>query len=411
MNSDLLAVLDYLERDRGLEREAITRVIEEAMESAAHKADGPNEITVKLDPATGDITATAKVKVVEEIEDREHEISVEDAKEQFPDCEVGDEVDWSIPPQELGRIVAQTTRQGIFQRLRQVEKDLVRDEYKDRIGEVLYGIVTRFEKGDVIIDFGGHEGALRHEDRIPSEDYQLGDHTTCVLVDVNMDRPGPVLRVSRTHETLVERLFEREVSEIAEGIVEIKAVAREPGYRSKIAVFSNDSKVDPVGACVGIRGSRVKTIVRELNGEKVDIIPWDSDVKRFVAAALQPAEIRDLSLDESRKQVHIIVDKDQLSLAIGKRGQNARLAHKLTGWKIDIKKEAQIEETSMADRLQAVAQTLSDTIGIDPDTAVLLVDNGYLSVDGIRAADLEDLTAIEGIDEDTAKRILEAAAG
>ncbi len=410
MNNDLLAVLDYLERDRGLDREVITRVIEEALESAAHKAMGPNELKVVLNAKTGDITAIGKVQVVEHVMEPGTEVDLHTARKQAPEAKIGEEIDWEVPPKELGRIVAQTTRQGIFQRLRQVEKDLVREQYKDREGEVLYGIVTRFDKGDVVVDFGGHEGVLAHGERIPTEDYQVGDHIACVLININMDKPGPVLRVSRSHEALVRELFRREVTEIAEGIVTIKAIAREPGFRSKIAVHSSDAKVDPVGACVGIRGSRVKAIVRELSGEKVDIVRWDDDLNSFVAKALQPAEIRSLSIDKETNCVTIIVDPDQLSLAIGKRGQNARLTAKLTGWRIDIKKIEVEEDISIEEKMKQVAVTLTEALGVTEDIAQLLVDNGYLSIDGIKAADKADLTAIDGIDDETASSILEKTA-
>ena len=408
MNNDLLAVLDYLERDRGLDREVITRVIEESLESAAHKAMGPNDLKVKLDPKTGDISATAKVLVVDKVTDREKEVSLKEAQKQKDDAKIGDEIDWEVPTEELGRIVAQTTRQGIFQRLRQVEKDLLREDYKDRVGEILYGSVSRFDKGDVFIDFSGAEGILRHNQRIPSEDYQVGDHVSCVLAEVNLDQPGPVLIVSRSHDLLVQRLFEREVAEISEGIVTIKAVAREPGFRSKIAVDSKDPRVDPVGACVGIRGSRVKAIVRELNGEKVDIIRYDNDIRTYIANALKPAEIKSISINEDDRQVKIVVNPDQLSLAIGKRGQNARLTARLTGWKVDIDKEV-TAEISLADKMKQAAESLASQLKIENDIAQTLVDNGFLSVDGIQEAEDSDLLEIDGINEDTVKKIKEAA--
>jgi N utilization substance protein A len=283
----------------------------------------------------------------------------------------------------------------------------VRDEFKERIGDVLFGVVTRFEKGDIVIDFSRAEGVLGRNDRVPTEDYQIGDHICCVLVDVNINRPGPVLVVSRSAPELVKRLFEREVSEIAEGIVEIRAVAREPGFRSKIAVHSNDSKVDPVGACVGLRGSRVKTIVRELSGEKVDIIRWDADIRTYVKNALQPAELKGLQLDEATQTVKVHVEPDQLSLAIGRRGQNARLTHKLTGWKIDIEREEEKQEATLEQKMAQAVTELAATLGADfpPDVAQTLVDNGFLSAEGIRVADQADLESIEGIDAALAERI------
>jgi len=411
MNNELVAILDYLERDRGLDRDVLVQVIEESLVSAARKAVGPaNELRVKLDPKTGDLSAIAKLTVVAEVEHPEREIALDRARARMPEVEVGAEVEWEVTPRNFGRISAQTAKQAIMQRLRQAEKNRVKDEYTDRIGDVLYGVVTRFDQGDVIIDFGRAEGVVRPQDRVPGEDYQANDHICCILTEVNVNRNGPILVVSRSAPDLVKKLFEREVTEIAEGIVSIKAVAREPGFRSKIAVHSKDPKVDPVGACVGIRGSRVKTIVRELNGEKVDIIRWDADVKTYVTNALQPAQLKSLQIDEEKHQVRIIVDADQLSLAIGKRGQNARLTHKLTGWKIDIKKIEEKREISLEERIQQAADELAQLPGISHEVAVVLVHNGFLSVDGLQAANLEDLVAIDGIDEETARSIKQSAA-
>ena len=407
MNGDLLAIIDYLQRDRGLDRDIIIRVIEEAIESAARKALGSNKLEVKLNPKSGDISAVAQMTAVETVTDYENEIKLRKAKEKFPDAKEGDLIDWEISPEELGRIVAQTTRQGIFQRLRKVEKDLIREDYKERIGEILHGSVTRFEKGDVVIDFGDAEGLMRHKERIPTEEYQVGDPISCLLVDVNMNKPGPVLVVSRAHDNFLRRLFERESTEISENIVTIKSVAREPGYRAKIAVVSKDSQVDPVGACVGVRGNRVKTIVRELNGEKVDIIRWDQDISKFVSNALQPAEIMSITVDEEAHQVNILVDKDQLSLAIGKRGQNARLTHRLTGWKVDIKKEEQVT-TTIEDRIKQVTNDLASKLNVPFDIADKLVSNGYISLEGIKAVSANEISEIDGIDEATAKQIIEA---
>lgn len=411
MNNELLAILDYLERDRGLDREVLTQLIEEALLTAARKAVGPaNELTVKLDSKTGDILATARLQVVERITSPDREIAIAEVRNKYPDVKVGDMVSWEVAPKNFGRIAAQTAKQGIMQRLRQAEKERVRDEFNDRVGDVLYGVVTRFERGDILIDFGRAEGVLGRDDRVSTEDYQIGDHICCVLKEVNITKPGPVLIVSRSSAELVRRLFEREVSEISEGIVEVKGVAREPGFRSKIAVRSKDPKVDPVGACVGLRGSRVKTIVRELSGEKVDIIRWDDDIRVYVKNALQPAEIKSLDIDQASNTVRIIVDPDQLSLAIGRRGQNARLTHKLTGWKIDIQRQEDTPEvsieTKMAQAVTALAETLTE---IDRAVCETLVHNGFLSLDGIRAAEISDLTDIEGIDAALAARIKAAA--
>ena len=332
-------MLEYLERDRGLDKEVLTKVIEESLVSAARKAVGPaNQLRVHLDPKTGDIFALAKLQVVDKVECPDKEIDIKQVLTKNPGAKIGDELDWEVTPKNFGRIAAQTAKQGILQRLKQAEKSRISEEYSDRIGDMLNGTVSRIEKGEVVISFGRAEGVLPHQNRVPSEDYQIGDHISCILTEVNTYRHGPILVVSRNASILVQRLFEREVAETAENIVEIRGIAREPGFRSKIAVHSKDPSIDPVGACVGIRGSRVKTIVRELNGEKVDIIRWEADVSKFITNALQPAEVKSLSINEEENKVIIVVDQDQLSLAIGKRGQNARLTAKLTGLKIDIKK-------------------------------------------------------------------------
>lgn len=411
MNNELLATLDYLERDRGLDREILKQVIEDSLVSAARRAVGPaHDLRVSLDSHTGEIKALARLKVVEKVRTPESEIDLQKALTQYPDAKLGDELDWEVTPKNFGRIAAQTARQGIMQRLREAQKSRVRDEYVDRIGEVLYGSVSRYERGDVVVDFGQAEGVLRHADRVPREDYQVGDHICCALTDINADRPGPILIVSRSSTALVQGLFEREVAEIAEGIVEIKAVAREAGFRTKIAVSSNDSRVDPVGACVGVRGSRVKTIVRELNGEKVDIVRWDPDIKTYITNSMQPAELRSLEINEANKYVNVIVNPDQLSLAIGKRGQNVRLTNKLTGWHIDINKVEEEKEVGFEEQIQRAVNNLAALPDITPELAEILVHNGFLTVDGINEVDENDLASIDGIDDALAARIKAVAA-
>ena len=412
MNNELLSILDYLEKDRGLDKDVLTKVIEESLVSAARKAIGPaNQLRVHLDPKTGDICALAKLHVVESVKFPEKEIDLKQVLTKLPDAQVGDELDWEVTPKNFGRIAAQTAKQGILQRLKQAEKCRIREDFSDRIGDILFGSVVRYEKGDVIINFSRAEGVLTHEGKVHNEDYQIGDHICCILTDVNTNRQGPVLTVSRSVPELVRELFQREVAETTENIVEIKAVAREPGYRSKIAVYSKDPNVDPVGACVGIRGSRVKAIVRELNGEKVDIVRWDSDMSKFISNALQPAEIKSLEIDEETKKVNIIVDKDQLSLAIGKRGQNARLTAKLTGWKIDIKKTEDKRENEFEEKMKHAIDNLAALPEISLELAEKLVNNGFLTIDGIKEAEESDISAIEDIDQETALKIKKAVEG
>ncbi len=409
MNNELVAVLDYLERDRGLDREVLTNLIEESLVCAARKAIGPvNELRVHLDSKTGDIQAIAKLEIVKQVNNPEKEIEFDRVIKENPEARIGDEMDWEVTPSNFGRIAARTAKQTILQRLKEAEKDSIRKDFLDKIGDILHGSISRFEKGEIIISFGRAEGGLRQKDKVANEDYRIGDHISCILTSVNMSPHGPLLTVSRSTPKLIQCLFEREVAEIAENIVEIKAVAREPGYRSKIAVFSKEANVDPVGACVGIRGSRVKNIVRELNGEKVDIIRWNEDVNTFITNALQPAEIKSLVMNEDEKMMTIIVEPDQLSLAIGKRGQNARLTAKLTGWKIDIKKIEDKKEPDFEEKISQAIIALAELPNISREVAEKLVRNGFLSAEGLKAAEESDLTAIEGIDEAAAMEIKKA---
>ena len=410
MNTELITVLEYLEHERGIDRETLMEVVEESLVAAAHRVlNSVQDLRVKIDRKTGDIQAWAKLTVVEEVFDREKEVSLFQARGQNPDIEVGEMIDWEVTPANFGRIAAQTAKQTIMHRLRQAEKVNICAEYESRLNQLVTGVVRKVERGEVTIDCSRAEGLMRYNDKIPGEEYQAGDHITALLVEIVSDRPGPSLFVSRSNPTLVKCLFEREVTEIAENLVEIKTVAREAGYRTKIAVVSKDSRVDPVGACVGLRGNRVKTVVRELGGEKVDIIRWDADIHTFVANALQPAKLSNVDVDEPRHTIKVTVPEDQLSLAIGKKGQNARLAAKLTGWRIDINKHEQPEKLGFKDKIQRAVEALAKIPGIGPDAAAKLVSHGFLSLEGILAADKEDIAAIEGFDKASAQKIIVAA--
>ncbi len=409
MNTELLAVLDYLENERRIDRDTLIELVEDSLLSAARKAVGPaNELRVKISPETGDIQAWAKLTVVENVTAPDKEIALDDALAREPDTKVGDVLEWEVTPENFGRIAAQTAKQTIMQRLRQAEKAMVCKEFEDRVLELVSGVVVSVDRGDVFVDLTRAEAVMPYQERVPGEEYQPGDHFTGLLIRVNADQPGPSLILSRAHPQLVARLFEREVSEIGEGLVEIKAVAREPGYRSKIAVTSKDASVDPVGACVGLRGNRVKTIVRELGGEKVDIIEWDEDMGRFVANALQPAKLSRVRLDDDEHMVIVEAPEDQLSLAIGKKGQNARLAAKLTGWRIDIQKMLTAEESEFESKLQEAITVLRAQVPEIGDDAKTLVSHGFLSIDGLLEADVADLIEIEEIDADRAKEIIDA---
>ncbi len=407
-NENLLAALESLEKNRGIDRQELKRVVEESVVQGARRVIGPvNELRVNLDLISGEIRVMATLTVVERVRQPETEIELEKVAETYPHASIGDEVDWEVTPANFGRIAAQNAMQGIKQRLRQAEKSKVVGDYEDKIGDIIFGTVSRYERGDVVVNLDRTEGILRHNDRVPREDYQIGDHVCCVLTEVNTERPGPILSVSRSSPMLVQRLFEREVAEIGDNIVESKSVARVPGYRAKIAVHSHDPKVDPVGACVGVRGTRVKNIVRELNGEKVDIVRWDPDIAVFVANAMKPAELRDVQVDEEERTLKVTVNEDQLSLAIGRKGQNIRLTTRLTEWNVQIQKTEEITERRVEERLQHYADSLARSLSIPLEQADILVHNGILTVDGVTSADEADIA--ECLDEAAAQQIKEAA--
>jgi N utilization substance protein A len=409
MNSEFMVVLEYLEHERGIDRETLIQLVEESLVSAARKAVNSDDVEVRINRITGDIQCWTKRTVVETVTNPDSEIGLDRAHEQKPEAVLGDVIEWEVTPENFGRIAAQTAKQAIMHRLRQAEKKGICEDFQDQLHQLITGVVRRVERGDVYIDFSRAEGVLKYNERIPGEDYQSGDHISALLVEINADRPGPSLYVSRAHPDLVKCLFEREVTEIADGLVTIKAVAREAGYRTKIAVSSDDPRVDPVGACVGLRGNRVKTVVRELGGEKVDIIRWDSDVRTFVTNALQPAKLTGVEIDEENHSVRVIVPEDQLSLAIGRKGQNARLAAKLTGWRIDINKHEQPEKQDFQDKVQHAIDALARIDGIGEDAAPVLVRHGFLSLEGILAADVEDIESLDGLDSEKAAAIIEAA--
>jgi transcription termination/antitermination protein NusA len=409
MNSDLLAVLDYMEREKGIKREVLLEALSGALLTAAKKSVGPaRDLRVAIDPKTGEITALANLIVVENVRNIHDEILLSRARKIKPDATVGDVIEVVVTPEGFGRIAAQTARQAILQRIRQIEKEMIFDEFKDRAGEIVSGTVRRFDRSDVIVDLGKFEAVMPMRERVATEDYNIGDRIRAYVVAVENTNRGPEIIISRSHPNFVRRLFEVEVSEIADRTVEIKAISREAGYRTKIAVWSADEKVDPVGACVGMRGSRVKNIVRELNQEKVDIIRWSEDPREFVMEALKPAKIKSITIDEDRKAVQVTVDEDQLSLAIGRRGQNARLTSRLTGWEINISKDESVTQAFEQKLAQAIS-TLAKTLNIDEETARSLARAGMNSIDGILEADPNDIAEIAMIDSERARQIQESA--
>ena len=408
MNAEFIAMLDYLERERGIKREILIEAVSNALLSASKKSVGASrDLHIDIDAKTGEIRALANLLVAEKVTNPQDEISLEKARKIKADAQVGEAVEVEVTPKNFGRIAAQTAKQAMMQRIRQVEKEMIYEEFKDRAGEIVSGTVRRFDRSDVILDLGKFEAVMPQRERVVVEDYNVGDRLRAYVVAVENGVRGPEIIISRSHPNFVRRLFELEVSEIADGTVEIRGIAREAGYRTKIAVFSDNPKVDPVGACVGMRGSRVKNIVRELNNEKVDIIRWSSDPKEFVLEALKPAKVKNLVFDLEKKGATISVDEDQLSLAIGKKGQNARLTSRLTGWEINIEKEAP-STTAVEQKVAHAAQTLATSLPITEEQAMTLVKTGFTNLEGLRDAEMQDLVDILGVEEEKAREIYDA---
>jgi len=407
MNNELQAIVEYMERERGIDRETMLEALESALLTASKKSTGPSPERLMIDRETYEIQAWAPLQVVETISDPHTQTTPSRAARTHPDAKLGDVIEVEVDTRDFGRISAQTAKQAILHRIRQAEKEIIYEEYKDRPGDIVTGAVRRFERSDVIVDLGRAEAIMPSRERVPTEEYQIGDRVRAFILGVDNASHGPQIMLSRSHPDFVHRLFELEVSEIADGTVEIKGIAREAGFRSKIAVLSHDEKVDPVGACVGMRGIRVKNIVRELSGEKIDIVRWNEDVKTFVTNALAPARLLRVIINEALRAVQVVVDTDQLSLAIGKKGQNARLTAKLTGWKIDIEKDE--EQVGFEEKVAQAVENLAVIEGIGPENAEQLVHGGFLTLEGIVTADIADLEAVEAFTPETAKSIHEAA--
>jgi len=389
MSSEILSVLEYMEKEKGIDRSDMIATIVNAIKTAALKGvNSGQELKIDIDPKNGQLHAWALLKVVDSVSDPRTEIHIEKANILHPGSQLGEFVEKDIDPSYLGRIAAQTARQAIMQRLRQFEKDRIYDDFKDMVGNIVTGTVRRRERNDIYVDLGKAEALLMGREQVPGEEYQPGDRIRCLLAAIESTPRGPELMLTRASSKFVRRLFELEVTEIADGTVKIEAFAREPGYRTKMAVTSNDPKVDPVGACVGARGARVKTIVRELNGEKIDIINYFADPEQMVREALKPAVPREVRLDERGRRILLRVVEDDLAIAIGRKGQNARLTSRLIGWKIDIEeyKEKTIDVQDQATKRLAAA------LAVNYELATRLVSAGFVSLEifeGVEADDLE----------------------
>ena len=389
MSNEILAVLEYMEKEKSIARADMIAAIVNAIKTAAHKGvNAGQDLKIEIDPKSGKLKAWALLKVVDSVGNPRTEIHLEKAQLIKPGAQLGGTVEREIDPSMLGRIAAQTARQAVVQKLRQFEKDRIYDDFKDQVGNIVTGIVRRRERGDIIVDLGKAEALLTHKEQSPGEEYQPGDRIRCLLLEIENTPRGPEIILSRANVKFMRKLFELEVSEIADGTVKIESVAREAGYRSKIAVSTTDPKVDPVGACVGTRGTRVKGIVRELNGEKIDIIVYDPDDKLFIAETLSPAIIRDLVFDKKNNRAYIKVDPDNLAIAIGSKGRNARLSSRLVGWRLEIDEYV----PAPADPREGAITSLIQILGLGRGIAERLVNIGMNSLAALEDVGAEDLT-------------------
>ncbi len=405
MSSDLLKVLEQVGREKGVERETLIQTLEEAVKAAARKKLGQNyDLEINFNEELGEIEIFEFKEVVENVTNETLEISLEEAHEIDPEAVIGDSLGIRTEIDDLGRVAAQSAKQVIMQRLREAERNIVYDDFKDRRGEIIHGIVQRFDKGAIIVNLGKAEAELPVKEQIPKESYKQGDRIRAFILEVKQFSRGPQIILSRTHPNFLSMLFENEVPEISEGIVSIIQVSREPGSRAKIAVTSRDVDVDPVGACVGMKGSRVQAVVQELRGEKIDIVTWDPDPAKFICNALAPAEIIRVVVDESNQSMVVVVPDDQLSLAIGRRGQNVRLASKISGWNLDVTSESEYNKD-----LKDSYNSLLSLEGVGEAIATELYQEGFRSVEDIAAASVDELANVDGLSNEDAVELIATA--
>ncbi|MEC7671017.1 MAG: transcription termination factor NusA [Pseudomonadota bacterium] len=402
---ELLQIADAVARDKSIDKNIVISAMEDAIQKAAKTRYGSeNEIRAEIDPKTGQTNLARLLEVVEIVENKATEIDIKEARKKNKEAEIGDFISEELPPLEFGRIAAQSAKQVIFQKVRDAERDRQYDEFKDKIDEVISGIVKRVEYGNVIVDLGRNEAVIRRDELLPRESFRSGDRVLAYIQDVRREPRGPQIFLSRTSNNFMAKLFMQEVPEIYDGIVEIISVARDPGSRAKIAVHTSDNSIDPVGACVGMRGSRVQSVVNELQGEKIDIVKWSPDIATFVISSLAPAEATKVVLDEEIERIEVVVPDDHLSLAIGRRGQNVRLASQLTKWDIDILTEAEESERRQSE-FNEKSEIFIQALDVDEVIAQLLVSEGFLSIEDLVFVETSEISSIEGFDDDTAIEI------
>jgi len=406
---ELLQIADAVAREKVIDREIVLAAMADAIQKAARSRYGTeSNIQADINPKTGEIRLQRLLEVVEKVEDYSTQIALELARDRNVDAKIGDYIADPLPPMDFGRIAAQSAKQVIVQKVREAERDRQFEEFKDRIGEIVNGTVKRVEYGNVIVDLGRGEGIIRRDEMIPRETMRYGDRVRAFVYDVRREQRGPQIFLSRTHPQFMVKLFTMEVPEIYDGIIQIKSVARDPGSRAKIAVISNDSSIDPVGACVGMRGSRVQAVVGELQGEKIDIIPWSPDPASFIVNALQPAEVAKVVLDEDAERIEVVVPDEHLSLAIGRRGQNVRLASQLTGWDIDIMTEQEESERRQKE-FNERSKLFMDALDVDEMVGQVLASEGFAQIEEVAYVDLDEIASIDGFDEETAQEIQDRA--
>jgi N utilization substance protein A len=414
MTNDIVALIEYYEKEKGIDRQKVVEALEFAFVSAYRRmvpgAEAIETMRAEVDTRKGETRIYASLEIVpdDECRDKFNEVPLSTALRKNPQAAVGEMMEFNVTPKDFGRIAVQTAKQTMMQRLRQAEKEMIYEEFKDRAGDIVSGTVRRFERNDVMVDLGKFEGIMPGRERVQGEDYNIGDRIRCYVLAVENEGRGPEIILSRSHPNFVRRLFEAEVNEISDHTVEIRGIAREAGFRTKVAVWSNDAKVDPVGACVGMRGARVKNIVRELNNEKVDIIRWSEDPSEFVREALKPAELRSITIDQENKVVHVTVDEADLSKAIGRKGQNARLSSRLMGWDVQVRRDESKEE-QFKEKIGGAAHTLGELLGITDELAEKLTLAGGIAPEYIVGMSAQDISDAVGIPVEEAEPILARA--